>query len=74
MHAAQLEEAARLLPGAAALDADRRLASAPVADRMEALTNGAVLVGRSVADMLQSLASATTPEWWGLRGRPSMRD
>ncbi|MFE0138287.1 DUF4162 domain-containing protein, partial [Streptomyces sp. NPDC059037] len=36
--AAQLEDVARLLPGDAALDADRRLASAPVADRMEALT------------------------------------
>ncbi|WP_409058914.1 ATP-binding cassette domain-containing protein [Streptomyces sp. SYP-A7185] len=36
--AAQLERAARLLPGEATLDADRRLASAPVADRMEALT------------------------------------
>ncbi|GAA1909147.1 daunorubicin resistance protein DrrA family ABC transporter ATP-binding protein [Streptomyces durmitorensis] len=36
--AAQLELAARLLPGDATLDADRRLASAPVVDRMAALT------------------------------------
>lgn len=36
--AAQLELAARLLPGEATTDAYRRLASAPVVDRMEALT------------------------------------
>ncbi|MGW0534287.1 ATP-binding cassette domain-containing protein [Streptomyces sp. NPDC003032] len=36
--AADLARAAELLPGAATVDADRRLASAPVTDRMEALT------------------------------------
>ncbi|MGV9880781.1 ATP-binding cassette domain-containing protein [Streptomyces sp. NPDC003006] len=36
--AADLARAAQLLPGTATVDADRRLASAPVTDRMEALT------------------------------------
>ncbi|WP_055701022.1 ATP-binding cassette domain-containing protein [Streptomyces silaceus] len=37
--AAQLERCAGLLPRGAAVDADRRLVSAPVTDRMEALTS-----------------------------------